>query len=46
MWQHFDKGDTIKADKAVADAKASDYDALVCRAGSPTRTSSAPTRTR
>ena len=33
MWQHFDKGDTIKADKAVADAKASDYDALVLPGG-------------
>jgi protease I len=29
MWQHFDKGDTSKADKAVADASASDYDSLV-----------------
>jgi len=33
MWQHFDKGDTIKADKAVADANASDYDALVLPGG-------------
>jgi protease I len=33
MWQHFDKGDTIKADKAVADASASDYDALVLPGG-------------
>src|SRR6202012_4091757 len=29
MWKHFDKGDKIKADKAVADADASDYDGLV-----------------
>jgi protease I len=33
MWQHFDKGDTIKADKAVADAKADDYDGLVLPGG-------------
>jgi protease I len=33
MWKHFDKGDTIKADKAVSDAKASDYDALVLPGG-------------
>ena len=33
MWQHFDKGDTIKADKAVADTNASDYDALVLPGG-------------
>ena len=33
MWQHFDKGDTIKADKAVKDAKASDYDGLVLPGG-------------
>jgi deglycase len=33
MWNHFDKGDKIKADKAVADADASDYDALVLPGG-------------
>jgi protease I len=33
MWQHFDKGDKITADKAVKDAKASDYDALVLPGG-------------
>jgi protease I len=33
MWQHFDKGDKIAADKAVADADASDYDALVLPGG-------------
>jgi protease I len=33
MWQHFDKGETIKADKAVKDASASDYDALVIPGG-------------
>jgi len=33
MWQHFDKGDKIKADKAVSEAKASDYDALVLPGG-------------
>ena len=33
MWQHFDKGDKIKADKAVSDAKASDYDGLVLPGG-------------
>jgi protease I len=33
MWQHIDKGDTIKADRAVSDAKASDYDALVLPGG-------------
>ncbi len=33
MWQHFDKGDTIEATKAVADAKAEDYDGLVLPGG-------------
>src|SRR5437588_10455740 len=33
MWNHFDKGDKIKADKAVSDADASDYDALVLPGG-------------
>src|SRR5579863_10537287 len=33
MWNHFDKGDKIKADKAVSDAKASDYDGLVLPGG-------------
>jgi protease I len=33
MWQHFDQGDTIKADRAVADADASDYDGLVLPGG-------------
>ena len=33
MWQHFDKGDKIKADKAVSEANASDYDALVLPGG-------------
>src|ERR1700751_6030417 len=33
MWKHFDKGDKIEADKAVADANASDYDGLVLPGG-------------
>jgi deglycase len=33
MWNHFDKGDKISADKAVADADASDYDGLVLPGG-------------
>jgi protease I len=33
MWQHFDKGDEIEANKAVDDADASDYDALVLPGG-------------
>ena len=33
MWNHFDKGDKIKADKAVSDADASDYDGLVLPGG-------------
>ena len=33
MWQHFDKGDTITADRAVADVDSSDYDALVLPGG-------------
>jgi protease I len=33
MWQHFDKGDKIAADHAVADVSASDYDALVLPGG-------------
>jgi protease I len=33
MWQHFDKGDKIAADLAVADADPSSYDALVLPGG-------------
>ena len=33
MWNHFDKGDKITADKAVSDADASDYDGLVLPGG-------------
>jgi protease I len=33
MWNHFDKGDKVTADLAVADADASDYDALVLPGG-------------
>jgi protease I len=33
MWQHFDKGDAITAQRAVSDADASDYDALVLPGG-------------
>ena len=33
MFQHHDKGDTIGADKAVGDVKASDYHALVLPGG-------------
>jgi protease I len=33
MWQHFDKGDKITAEKAVADADPSDYDGLVLPGG-------------
>jgi protease I len=33
MWKHFDKGDTITADRAVTDADASDYDGLVLPGG-------------
>ena len=33
MFEHLDKGDTIKADKAVSDADASDYDGLVVPGG-------------
>ena len=33
MWQHFDKGDTVVADRAVTDAKAADYDSLVLPGG-------------
>jgi protease I len=33
MWQHFDKGDTITADRAVSDADPSDYDGLVLPGG-------------
>ena len=33
MWHHFDKGDKIEAEKAVADADASDYDGLVLPGG-------------
>jgi protease I len=33
MWQHFDKGDRITADRAVSDVSASDYDGLVLPGG-------------
>ena len=33
MWEHFDKGEKITADKAVKDANASDYDGLVLPGG-------------
>lgn len=33
MWQHFDKGDTVVADRAITDAQASDYDSLVLPGG-------------
>jgi protease I len=33
MWKHFDKGDTITADKPVSDADPSDYDGLVLPGG-------------
>jgi protease I len=33
MWQHFDKGDEIEAQKAVSEADSSDYDALVLPGG-------------
>jgi protease I len=33
MWQHFDKGDEIDADKAVSETDSSDYDALVLPGG-------------
>ena len=33
MWKHFDKGDTITADRAVSDADPADYDALVLPGG-------------
>ena len=33
MFNHLDKGDTINADRAVADADASDYDGLVVPGG-------------
>ncbi len=33
MWNHFDKGDKITAEKAVKDADASGYDALVLPGG-------------
>ena len=33
MWQHFDKGDKIPADKAVSEVRADDYDALVLPGG-------------
>ncbi len=33
MWQHFDKGDKITADRAVSDADPSDYDGLVLPGG-------------
>ena len=33
MWQHFDKGDTVVADRAVSDVQAADYDSLVLPGG-------------
>jgi protease I len=33
MWNHFDKGDKIEAEKAVSNADASDYDGLVLPGG-------------
>jgi protease I len=33
MWQHFDKGETITAERAVSDVDASDYAALVLPGG-------------
>ena len=33
MWQHFDKGEKISADKAVSEVNADDYDALVLPGG-------------
>ena len=33
MWNHFDKGEKITAEKTVADADASDYDGLVLPGG-------------
>jgi protease I len=33
MWQHFDKGDKISADRAVSDADPSDYHGLVLPGG-------------
>jgi deglycase len=33
MWNHFDKGEKMTADKAVADADPSDYDGLVLPGG-------------
>src|SRR5436305_13131359 len=33
LWQHFDKGDKVEADHAVADVDASDYDGLVLPGG-------------
>jgi len=33
MWQHFDKGDKITADRAVSDVSSSDYDGLVLPGG-------------
>jgi len=33
MWQHFDKGEKIEADRAVSEVSASDYDALVLPGG-------------
>jgi protease I len=33
MWQHFDEGDEIDADKAVSEVDSSDYDALVLPGG-------------
>jgi protease I len=33
MWKHFDKGDTITADRSVSDADPADYDGLVLPGG-------------
>jgi enhancing lycopene biosynthesis protein 2 len=44
MWQHFDKGDTIKADRAVATPTRRITTGWCFREGSRTRTSFGPTR--
>src|SRR5437763_4244069 len=33
MWEHFDKGETITAEKAVSEADPADYDGLVLPGG-------------
>ena len=47
MWKHFDKGDKIEADKAVAGRRRRrTTTGSCCRAAWPIPTSCAPTRTR